>query len=133
MANENINKVNLTEVELYENGERANAENLNRPISQLINNQIMQNNMLTEIYDIMVSSVLKNIELTGDGIKNTFDIDFYKDSISCFIEGIKINSSDYTLNYDANIPEKGISVTFNIIPDDGDEIAFITMGKEVID
>jgi len=53
MANENITPVSLQEIELFQNGERANADNLNRPIKTLRDNQIEQNRMLDEIYDLL--------------------------------------------------------------------------------
>lgn len=53
MANENITPVSLTNIELFQNGERANATNLNRPVIQIRNNQIEQNRMLNEIYALL--------------------------------------------------------------------------------
>jgi len=55
MANENITKVALTDIELLEDGQRANADNLNRPIIQLSDNQKAQNKMLDEIYEVLGS------------------------------------------------------------------------------
>jgi len=56
MGNVNINKVTLRKIDLYQNGERANADNLNRPIKQLRDNQIDMNEMLNQIYDVLSAS-----------------------------------------------------------------------------
>ena len=56
MANENITPVSLQNIELFQNGERANADNLNRPIKQIRDNQIEQNRMLDEIYSLLGAS-----------------------------------------------------------------------------
>lgn len=57
MENININPVLLGEIELYQNGERANSDNLNRPIVQLRDNQTSQNTMLNEIYSVLGGDV----------------------------------------------------------------------------
>ena len=180
MANENITPVELTEIQLFENGERANADNLNRPVIQLRDNQIEQNRMLDEIYTVLgaddvdldelqevinklkefqetlasddedfdslqeilnqvkkhkeelENGLMKTSTETGDGSKTEFDVSFYKDSIIVFIEGIKVSKDKYTLNYDADNANKGISVTFDTAPENDDEIDFVITGTGLL-
>jgi len=58
VANENITEVTLLEIELYQNGERADSETFNRPIIQLRDNITKHQNMLTQIYNVLGSDNL---------------------------------------------------------------------------
>jgi len=73
-----------------------------------------------------------NVEMTktyraeGDGTEDTFSFAFIGDSVGIYRNGFKLDSTDYTLNYDAD--DKGVSVTLEIAPDDGDIINMVAYG-----
>ena len=56
MANPNLNKIDLVEVQPFQNGERANADNLNRPIIQLRDNIVSQKGVLDSVIDMLSSN-----------------------------------------------------------------------------
>jgi len=56
MANANLEKVDLIEVVPFQNGERANADNLNRPIIQLRDNITNQKGVLDSVIDMLSSN-----------------------------------------------------------------------------
>jgi len=73
-----------------------------------------------------------NVEMTktyraeGDGTEDTFEFAFVGDSVGIYRNGFKLDSTDYTLNYDDD--DKGISVTLAVVPDDGDIINMVAYG-----
>lgn len=56
MANANLEKIDLVEVQPFQNGERANADNLNRPILQLRDNITNQKGVLDSVIDMLSSN-----------------------------------------------------------------------------
>ena len=83
MANVNIDEIVLGPIDLLVDGERANADNLNRPLIQLRDNQNLQNNMLDQIYGVLGSDDidLDSLQEIGNSI------DSLKDSVASLEEG----------------------------------------------
>jgi len=74
-----------------------------------------------------------NVDMTntfsfvGDGTEKTFAFPFIGNSVAVFIEGIKVPTSDYTLNKNADT-SAGESITLNDAPLDGDIISCLAFG-----
>jgi len=71
--------------------------------------------------------ITRTYNFTGDGETTTFKFPFIGESVSVFIEGIKVPASDYTLNKNAETGD-GESVTLKNAPEKGDKISFIAYG-----
>ena len=73
----------------------------------------------------------KTYNYVADGSTDTFNASFIGTSVAVFRNGFKLSSStdeDYTLNYDANDANKGVSVTLKVKPDNGDIIDIVAYG-----
>jgi len=87
MANVNLEKRELRQIDLYQNGERANADNLNRPLIQLRDNQIDLKEVLDKVVDLLssddididtlqeVADFLRNNEEAINDLKNLLNND----------------------------------------------------------
>jgi len=63
MANKNIKDLKIKEIELFRNGERANEDNLNRPIKQLRDNQKSITSVIEDIKKVLDSGDVNLDEL----------------------------------------------------------------------
>ncbi len=72
-----------------------------------------------------VVDITTTTDFTGDGVTDTFAFDFVSNSVGIYIEGLKIDAGDYTLNYSG---DAGISVTFDVPPTQDDFISCVAYG-----
>lgn len=111
MANPNLEKINLVEVQSFQNGERANATNLNRPILQLQTNIQNQKSVLDSVIDMLGSNntSLDDLQEVADFIESNKEE--LRDLTGLMNEGGK-------LRLDSRLSQTDItSITYNV---DGD-------------
>ena len=67
------------------------------------------------------------IDYIGDDNKDTFEVEFYKSSITVYMDGLLLSSDEYTLNYKDDDGIHGISITFSDTPVKNAWIKIITV------
>jgi len=140
MANANLSKVDLKDIDLYEKGEKATANNLNKPILQLKDNIVNQKSVLDSVIDMLSSSntslddlqevvnFIENIkkelnDLTGSTASFNGDVKVKKDiDISGTLIGTTATFSDNVTSKDGKLAsEKFVQNGFYSIDKANDE------------